>query len=349
MECKNCLAIFERIGAALNSPIDTDGLISLIARTLAEEMRVAGCAIRLLSRDRKTLESVASWGLSERFLRKGPVDAERSVGEALEGRVVIISDCRADPRIQYPAAFSEEGLMTLLTVPLSTRGQVIGVLRLFCRERREFTAQDLEVIGVVGAYCAATLVHSMFHKIVEDAAAAMRSSLDLETMLQSITRVITEDLRARGCIVELLDRAGKRFEVCSSFGVSDAFLVAATGRTDGPIAEALAGACVQVPEAGGAGHVGFAEAAVRDGVASLLYVPLVIGEKVMGVMHVLTQRAYEFSEEEIFLLRGICDQLALAIRNAQMYAAVKHQYQDLASDFQSWFEQYQVRPGAQAP
>ena len=345
MECKNCLAIFERIGAALNSPIDTDGLISLITRTLVEEMHVAGCAIRLLSRDRKTLEAVASWGLSERFLRKGPVDAERSVAEALEGRTVIIPDCRSDPRIQYPAAFAEEGFMTLLTVPLSTRGQVIGVLRLFCRERREFAPQDLEVIGVVAAYCAAALIHSMFHKIVEDAAVATRSSLELDTMLQSITRVITEHLRARGCIVELLDRSGRRLEQRSSFGVPEGFLAAATGRTDGPIAGALAGACVHVQDAGDAERVAFATAAVHGGVASILYLPLAIGGQAVGVMHVLTQRAYDFSEDEIFMLRGICDQLALAIRNAQLYSAVRSQYQDLAADFQRWFEESQVRPG----
>lgn len=349
MECRNCLAIFERIGAALNSPIDTDGLISLVARTLSEEMHVAGCAIRLLSRDRKTLEAVASWGLSERFLEKGPVDAERSVADALEGRAVFIADCRTDPRVQYPAAFAEEGLTTLLTVPLSTRGQVIGVLRLFCREKREFTSQDLDVIEVVATYCAAALVHSMFHKIVEDAAAAMRSSLDLETMLQSIARVITEDLRARGCIVELLDRSGSRFDHCSSFGVTSAFLAAAAGRTDGPVAEALTGACVQVPDVADNARGGFVAAAKREGVASALYVPLVIGEKVVGVLHVLTQRAYEFSEAEVFLLHSICDQLALAARNAQMYSAVKNQYQDLAADFQQWFDQNQVRPGGAMP
>ena len=345
MECRNCLAIFERIGAALNSPIDTDGLISLIARTLAEEMHVAGCAIRLLSRDRKTLEAVASWGLSDRFLQKGPVDAERSVSEALAGRTVIIPDCRSDSRVQYPAAFAEEGLVTLLAAPLSTRGQVIGALRLFCRERREFTPQDIEVIGVVAAYCAAALVHSMFHRIVEDAAGAMRSSLELDTMLQSITRVIAEDLRARGCVVELLDRSGSSFEHRTAFGAADSFLAAATGRTDGPIAGALSGACVQVPDAGA---TPFGAAARSAGVASILYLPLTIGTRVLGVMQVLTQLAYEFSEEEVFMLRGICDQLALAIRNAQMFSAVKSQYQDLAADFQQWFEQYQVRPEAAA-
>jgi GAF domain-containing protein len=349
MECRNCLAIFERIGAALNSPLDTDGLIALIARTLSEEMHVAGCAIRLLSRDRKTLEAVASWGLSERFLQKGPIDAERSVAEAIEGRVVVIPDCRSDPRVQYPAAFAEEGLMTLLTVPLSTRGQVIGVLRLFCRERREFTPQDLEVIGVVAAYCAAALVHSMFHRIIEDASAAMRSSLELGTILESITRVITEDLRARGCVVELLDGGGVRLQVRGAFGVTDAFLAAAAGRTSGPIAAALAGAVTHVPDAGDSARVDFASAAAEAGVASILYVPLVIGGKVVGVMHVLTQRAYEFSEDEVYLLRGIADQLALAVRNAQMYAAVKDQFQDLAADFQRWFEEYQVRPASAAP
>jgi len=84
-------------------------------------------------------------------------------------------------------------------------------------------------------------------------------------------------------------------------------------------------------------------------VASILYVPLMIRDAVMGVMQVLTQRSYEFSEEEVFLLRGICDQLALTIRNAQIYAGIKSQYRDLASDFQRWFEQYQVHPSVSVP
>jgi GAF domain-containing protein len=349
MECRSCLAIFERIGAALNSPIDTEGLISLIVRTLSEELHVAGCAIRLLSRDRRTLDAVASWGLSARFLDKGPVDAERSVAEALEGRPVLILDCRTNARIQYPAAFAEEGLVTLLTVPMSTRGQVIGVLRLFCRERREFKQQDLEVIQVVGAFCAAALVHSMFHKILEDVTVAVRSSLDLPAVLQSVARVVTEDLRAKGCVIELLGGDGRRLDRHEAYGLPGALVECVTGSSQGAVAEALVGACVQVLDAASDPRISFAEAAARAGVASILYVPLMMRDKVVGVLQLFTQRPYEFSEEEVFLMRGIGDQVALAIRNAQMYAAVKLQYRDLADDFQRWFEQYQVHPNASMP
>jgi len=350
MECRHCLAIFERIGAALNSPIDTEGLMSLIARTLAEELGVRGCAIRLLSRDRKTLETVASWGLSGRFLQKGPIDAERSVAEALQGAVVIVPDCRDDPRVQYPAAFAEEGLVTLVTVPLQTRGQVIGVLRLFCAEERSFSEADLEVIRVVGSYCAAALIHSMFHRILEDVSLALRSSLDLDTVLGDVCRVITEALRARGCIVGLLDASSATFRHRSCFGVSAALRDAALSDLAGPVGEALAGACVHVPDAASDPRLAFGSAAAAEGVASVLLVPLMIRDRGTGVLQILTQRAYEFSEDETFLLRGIGDQVALAARNAEMYAAVKHQYRDLAEEFQRWFEQYQVYPaGMPAP
>ena len=64
------------------------------------------------------MDEVASFGLSQRFLQKGPVDAERSVAEALEDTIVMIADCRTDPRVRYPAAHSEEGIVSMLTVPL---------------------------------------------------------------------------------------------------------------------------------------------------------------------------------------------------------------------------------------
>jgi len=81
---------------------------------------------------------VAAFGLSDRFLAKGPVDAERSVTEALDGEMVMVNDCSVDERIQYPEEMAKEGIVSMLTIPLATRGQVIGVMRLATAEQREF-------------------------------------------------------------------------------------------------------------------------------------------------------------------------------------------------------------------
>ena len=51
-----------------------------------------------------------------------------------------------------------------------------------------------------------------------------------------------------------------------------------------------------------------------------------------------THHPYQFSEDELFFLRSIGDQCALAIRNAQMYATIKNRYENLTEEFQMWFD-----------
>ena len=204
MDCQDCLSFFETVGNAFNSPIDTNELLQLITDTLVKRFKVDGCAIWLLSRDRRTLDDVASSGLSQKFKSKGPIDSERSVAEALDGKIVSITDCPNDPRIQYKAAFAEEGILSLLAVPLAARGQVIGVLRLYAKRRVEFPQSEKDVFKVAASFCACAVLHSMFQKILHDVSGTVRSSLVLDEVLQGIVKVITEDLRAKGA----LDLAG---------------------------------------------------------------------------------------------------------------------------------------------
>lgn len=344
MDCRDYLAIFEDIGSAFNSPIETEELLTLIARAVRLRFQVDGCVIRLLSRDRRHLEWVASAGLSQQFLEKGPVDAERSVVEALAGEVVYIPDCRTDPRIQYPESHVNEGIVSALTIPLSTRGQVIGVIRLYSHTAREFTPLELEVLRVVASFCASAAVRAMFNQILQHVTDTIRSSLDLRAVLKGIVTVITEDLRARGAMVRLLDGGGRRFDVLESYGLSDDFLRQLDIEPDEATRAALGGECLEILEAVTDPRVAYREALAAEGVASLLHVPLVLRERPLGVLTLMTHRPYDFSDDEIVLMRGIGDQCALAVHSAQMYAAVKSRYEALADDFQLWFERYRTYP-----
>ncbi|MGE5236760.1 MAG: GAF domain-containing protein [Acidobacteriota bacterium] len=349
MECSECIRVFEQIGNALNSPIDTVELLELVSRSVVEQFHLKGCHFRLLSRDQKILEHVASYGLSHEYLDKGPVEADRSVSEALDGETVMVADCSSDPRIQYPQACTKEGIASMLTIPLKTRGQVIGVVRLSTGQPREFSKQERQIFEVVASFCASVVVHWMFHSIVANVTDAIRSSLDLHAVLDSITRVITEDLRARGCFIEILEGKGARPRLHTAYGLSRRFLDRAAREPGEALNDAVAGSCVLVLDARSDPRVPYRDEAAAEGVGSILYVPLAVHDNAIGVLCVCTHHIYEFSEDEVFLMKGVGDQCAFAIRNAQMYAAVKDQYQDLVNDFQKWFEQYQTFPGRQAP
>ena len=343
MECHECLNVFGTIGNAFNSPIETRELLRLIAETLAERFGLDGCAIWLLSRDRRTLEPMASSGLSQKFLLKGPIDTSRSVTEALEGNIVAIQDCGNDPRIQYRAAFAQEGIASLLAVPLAARGQVIGVVRLYCKRSREFGQQEQEILRVVASFCAGAIVHSMFQKVLHDVSDTVRASLVLDDVLMEIVKVVTEDLRAKGCLIRLLDGQTGTLVLRASYGLSQAYLDAGPRDATTADAETADGRPVAVYDA--AEYLQHPEQARSEGVASLLSVPLMIHGRSLGVLRVYTQRPYQFSEDEINLMALVGGHCALVISNAQLYSAVKNSYDSLITDFHSWFDRF-YGPGA---
>lgn len=348
MRCIHCRNVFQEIGDAYNSPVDAVGVLERAASVLVKQFQLKGCHFRLLSRDQRILEDVASVGLSEKYLGKGPVDAEKSVAEALEGRVVAVLDCATDPRIQYPKEHVAEGIVSQLTVPLSTRGQVIGVMRLSTAERREFSDEEIDFFKVCALFCASAVTHTMFHRILEDVTESIRSSLDLDEVLKNITRVVAEDLRTKGCTIQLFDERGELLQLRASFGMSARFNDA-VGPVSSPAAqEALSGGrCVAVLDGRTDPRIPYPDEAAREKFASMLFVPLMCRDRAIGLMVLFTHHPYSFSDEEIHMMTAIGEQAALAIRNAQMYAAIKTRYNNVVDDFHQWFEHYCVYPTSQ--
>lgn len=331
--------MFKEIGGAFNAPVSTDELLRLIAMTLVKRLKLKGATIRLLSRDGTALELVAAYGVSERFLSKGPLDAESSVGPALEGKTVFVPDCASDPRIQHPEAYVEEGIVSVLTLPLVSRGQVIGVLRLGSSERREYSPQELQILDAAASFCSSAILRSLFDGILKRVAETIRSSLDLKVRLTSITEVVTSELRAKGCAIQLLDPRTGKLELQAACGLNEAYLrTVAADPAAGAVAEALQGECAQIVDARNDPRVKYQNEVTREKVGSILYVPLTVRGKTIGVLRLYTHRPYQFSENELHLMRAIGGECALAIQNAQMYAVLNERYEGLVEDFHRWFE-----------
>jgi len=338
MKCRQCHQVFAVMGDALNSQVETFEMLKRTAKALVEQFDLKACHFRLLSRDQKILEHVASHGLSDRFLTKGPVDAERSVTKALEGEMVMVNDCSVDERIQYPEEFAEEGIVSMLTIPLATRGQVIGVMRLATAEQREFIDDEIDFFKVAALFCTSAIIHSLFHEILENVNNAISGSLELDSVLDVIVEVVTDKLRAKGCSIRLFDAKGKHLEIRASRGLSGRYIEGASARPGRGVAEALEGKCVSVLDAWNDPRIRNHDEMKREGISSILFVPVMCRETSLGVLSLYTHRPYQFSDDEIQMMKAIGGQCALAIRNAQMYTALKNRYDTATTDFQLWFE-----------
>ena len=100
------------------------------------------------------LDLLASHGLSDKFLGKGPVSAEKSVADALKGKRVVIKNVKKDKRLQYREETIQEGIASMVCIPIRLKDDVIGVMRLYSEKIEDFP-QDfliiLEALAHLGA------------------------------------------------------------------------------------------------------------------------------------------------------------------------------------------------------
>ncbi|MEJ2673185.1 MAG: GAF domain-containing protein [Deltaproteobacteria bacterium] len=139
--------LFFDLAVNLSGSLELKQILRVLTADLAQALAVKGVTIRLLDEQKETLELVASYGLSKKYLEKGPVSAQESIAQALKGeKPVIILNAATDKRVQYREMNKEEGIVTILVAPIKTKEQVIGVLRLYSEVMRHFTPEEIKLV-----------------------------------------------------------------------------------------------------------------------------------------------------------------------------------------------------------
>ncbi len=140
------LRTFKDVCKKINSSLDIHEVLEAITENAVRVMEVKGCTIFLLDKQRKNLHVGSSYGLSEGYINKGPVDSEKSIKETLSGKWILISDAKIDDRVQYREEAKKEGIASILSVPMSVKDTIIGVLRIYTSEPRFFSDIENEFI-----------------------------------------------------------------------------------------------------------------------------------------------------------------------------------------------------------
>jgi len=135
--------LFLNLSAGINSSLDIRHILEIMTVDVARAFGVKAVSVRLLDKEKKILQLITSYGLSETYLNKGPVYAEKSIAEALKGNIVQIRDASTAEGVQYKDEKKAEGIVSILCVPIKAMDEVIGVLRLYSGVPREFTEDEI--------------------------------------------------------------------------------------------------------------------------------------------------------------------------------------------------------------
>ncbi|NOS68733.1 MAG: GAF domain-containing protein [Verrucomicrobia bacterium] len=325
------LRLLYEVGNVIHSTLEPQAALALIAREATRLMTASSCSVVLLNPTNGFLEIHASEGLPETAAQLRLRVGEGITGwVASKGKPARVGDVKSDPRyiMLRPEVRSE------LAVPLEVEGEVRGVLNVDSDRTEAFTPDDQELLQGLAEQAARVIQNTwMFEqlrlkaRLLESLASVSRtinSTLNLDEALQTVTRVACDLMQAKMCSLMLLDDSREWLDLRACFGAGDDYINKPRLRVN----ESLLGSVVRrkksihvenVQTSAGYQNV---EVARREGLFSLLSVPLLFRGECIGALNVYTSSPYLYSNEEIRILTAFAELSAIAIEKARLYERV---------------------------
>ncbi|MCX5800159.1 MAG: GAF domain-containing protein [Candidatus Eisenbacteria bacterium] len=321
-----------QISAALAAAWKLEDTLDAITRITSQVLGVDSCSIYLQEEAGGRLVLKATTGLAPDAIGQ----ASLGIGEGLTGWVithgqsVAVRDALKDPRFKLLPETHEEALRSLMAVPLSVQGRVIGAMNVQTAETHDYTNDEVELLSLIanlaaGAIEKAALYDRQRQQIQELSALAevsrtVTSPLYLDEMLGIVMEMAARVMGAKATVLHLLDDASGQLVLRSTHDViakEQQFASIAVGQgIAGQVA--ATGQPIFIPNVQtDKRHLNHA-LAEHEGWISMLSVPLIVRDRIVGVFSCYMDAHHEFTPKEMELFRTLADQTALAIENARL-------------------------------
>jgi signal transduction histidine kinase len=179
-------------------------------------------------------------------------------------------------------------------------------------------------------------LESAYHKTqsLYDIAKAVTSTLNFTEVLNTIAQLATKAMNAKACSIRLLDEEQRQLRVGAAFGLSEEYLAKGPVDLDKSLVDrgALRGKPISVLDVTKEPGFQYPEEAKKEGIRSVLCVPLSVREKTIGVLRLYTGEIHRFTDDEIEFLSTLASQGAVAIENARTYQRLED-LEQAKSDF----------------
>src|SRR5437867_405398 len=334
-----------------SSPTDLQPVMDAVAENAA---RVCGASDATIFRtEGDALRRVAQFG----SIPIGapdviPLDRDYPTGRSvIERRTIHIEDLLSLPETEFPR-ISHDARTSLIT-PLMREGVPIGAILIRRVEVQPFTEKQIELLKTFADQAVIAIENvRLFQELqtrtrelarsVDDLRAlgevgrAVSSTLDVETVLNTIVSRASQLAGADGCTIYEYDRDAEEFRMRAAHNY-DADFVAVIRAVRLRKGEGVMGRAVQMREpiqipdiaVPGAYQSRLRDVLIGAGYRALLSVPLVREDEIIGSLSLTRKLPGEFPAEVVELLKTFATQSALAIQNAHLFQEIEEKSRQL--------------------
>jgi signal transduction protein with GAF and PtsI domain len=181
----------------ITASLDLDEVYKRVVRHAARLLRAQAAALMLVDDAGQTLPMKATYGGSQTWMQRPPLDLETSLlGEvARSGSPLAVLDLQDNPHAPYAQSAAQEGLSSLLCIPLKTSVRLIGLLTVSTMEPRRFRAEEVELLLALAAQSSTAIENARLYRAMLDTQEQLRQTERLAA-LGSMSAGLAHEIRS---------------------------------------------------------------------------------------------------------------------------------------------------------
>jgi two-component system, NtrC family, sensor kinase len=268
---------------------------------------------------------------------------------ARTGKVVQVADLRED--LAYlngdplpVLAVDVAGARTLIAIPMLKEGELVGAIVIYRQEVRPFTEKQIELVSNFAAQAVIAientrLLSELRESLAQQTAAAdvleviSRSAFDLQPVFESVAKNSVRLCEADHAVVFRFD--GELLRVVAGFNTAPGFMKwieqnpIRPGRHSGAARAALERRTIHIPDVLADPEYSYGAKNV-EAIRTILGVPILKGDDLLGVIMIFRLEVRAFTEKQIALVETFADQAAIAIENVRLFEEVQSSTRELS-------------------
>ena len=320
--------------------LDLERLLAAVADLIHRVIRHDVLAILLYSEKAQGLRIRYARGHRDEIVRSLVIP----LGEGLTGiaaatrQPILVNDVLSDPRY-LPAL---DAVRSELAVPMISRGQLVGVIDIQATRKNAFTDADSSLLRLVASRVVASIDNARLHKRLVQQNRTSRMLARLSHEFSSILQ-----------LNELLAKIAKSLRTLIHYDAFSVLLVDIEQRClrqrfserydkrvsldNIPLGKGITGAAAEARETIRV-YDTLADPryiATHPNIRSEVAVPLVVQDRVVGVLNLESERIGYFTEEHVRLLSLLAPQIASSVENARLYEELGQREQRMEPDLKA--------------
>lgn len=325
------LALVHRISGIVSSGLSLEQMLAELIELVVTVTGCDACLVYLLEPTSEEIVLCASQLPHETEIG----NIRMRLGEGVTGWVAkhqsvvaLSSRASSDPRFKTFSSLQEDTYESLLSVPLISGGEVIGVINVHHKDVRAHSAEEVALLGYVaeqmgGAIARARLMQrsrSAARKVEVLATLGETISAEgfLDRILQAISEMVAQTFDSPLCSIMILDESRQELTVKAvRYSVPVLGSLTPVSVQDSAMGRVVRERQVVIVEDIHA-EKAFPELFSAPKVVTLLSVPLMTSQSVIGALNIYVQERRTFSEEETRFARAVAGQASLAVENSRL-------------------------------